>query len=198
MKNAVKTLKPLPSEFNYTKWLKIAHDNLKKRFPNAASMLIEEAVAQAFDQISDAKSPLTFTLNSLKFISNRRLIDLKRQLCHRLTEPLDTAFEKKDPLSWNIPTLSGINDLFDQNNDQNDNWNHLVWAVAKIQNPRRKALLETYFHAKMGYIAPEKHSIRQLKIAFNMPSEQSVRTEIHRGLANLRDLLAVTKRGGKR
>ena len=185
MKNPTHALKPLPDAFNYQKWLKLAENNLKKRFPNAASMLIEEAVAQAFDQILAAQSPLSFTLNSLKFVSNRRLIDLKRQMCHRLTEPLEDTFEKKDPLS--------INAIFDQNDDWNDAWNGLVLAVANIQNPRRKALLETYFHAKTGYIAPEKHSIRQLKIAFNMPSEQSVRSEIHRGLADLRNLLLVTK-----
>jgi hypothetical protein len=179
-----KGLKPIPAQFDYALWLSITRRNLQKRFPKVASLLIEEAVDLAFEQISDAATDLSFTLSSLQNISKFRLIDLRKKACHRLTDSLDMPAESSTPLS--ISLFFKEKDAF---SEQENDWNRVIHAVSQIPNTRRRALLETYFRAKTGYVEPEKYSMKQLQAVFNMPSEQSVRAEIHRGLTDLRGML---------
>lgn len=159
-------------------WQKNTQIALNRAFPKYEnSFLIEDAIAKALTELCEPNSKMNFSNNSLKHIARCRMIDELRR--RKKTDYLSDDILKTAPLS-----------IEDFSTDKNEyEWQIVVSTIPKIQNTRRRELLVTYFHADNGFVEPQKCSIRQLKTQFNMPSEQSVRTEIHRGLTDLRQLI---------
>jgi hypothetical protein len=159
-------------------WQRNTQIVLNRAFPKYEnSFLIEDAIAKALTELCDPNSKMSFSDNSLKHIAKCRMIDELRR--RKKMDYLNDDILKTTPLSTETVFI-----------DKDDcQWQIVVSTIPKIPNTRRRELLRTYFHADNGFVEPEKCSIKQLKTQFNMPSEQSVRTEIHRGLKDLRQLV---------
>jgi hypothetical protein len=167
------------------KWRTTTRYFLNKRFPSLQhSFLIEDTIDKALAELFEPNSKIRPSLNALQHVARLRLIDELRRSQRR-----KTTYESTDILE-KIPPLS----MDEENIEEEEKcWNTVVAAVEKIQNQRRRVLLQTYYKAQTGCVDPQRLTIEDLRSQFEMCSAGAVRIELNRGLTDLRNILLLTR-----